>query len=108
LRFDSGGLWTEFAFAAEYLQSIQAKTPMKTLPETLPETLPKTLPKTPESILHLLRDDPTLTATAIAETPGKSRSAILRAGGKLREEGRLRHVGPRKGGHWEIMEKERI
>jgi predicted HTH transcriptional regulator len=84
------------------------KTPMetlpKTLPETLPETLPKTLPKTPESIVSLLRKQPTLTVTALAATLGKSRSAILRAIGKLRVEGRLRHIGPRKGGHWEIME----
>jgi predicted HTH transcriptional regulator len=104
LRFDGNGLWTEFSFAAEYLQSIQAKAPMKTLPETLPETLPKTLPKTPESILRLLREQPTLTVTAMAEILDKSRSAILRAIGKLREEGKLRHVGPQKGGHWEIME----
>jgi predicted HTH transcriptional regulator len=92
LRFDGSGLWTEFAFAAEYLQSIQAKTPMKTLP------------KTPESILDLLRDEPALTVAALAKTLGKSRSAILRAIKKLREEGRLRYVGPQKGGHWEIME----
>jgi predicted HTH transcriptional regulator len=82
VRFDGSGLWTEFAFADGYLHNIQAKTPMKTLP------------KTPESILSLRREHPTLTATAVAATLGKSRSSILRAIRKLREEGRLRYVGP--------------
>lgn len=33
---------------------------------------------------------------------GKSLSAVKRASAKLVREGRLRYVGPRKGGHWEI------
>ncbi|GHU93282.1 winged helix-turn-helix domain-containing protein [Candidatus Desulfovibrio trichonymphae] len=66
----------------------------------------KTLPKTPDGILCLLREKQSLTATAMAESLGKSRSAILRAIRKLCEEGRLRHVGPKKGGHWEVTEHD--
>ena len=77
---------------------------MKTRPETPLEMTPETLPKMPDSIVRLLREQPTLTATAVAGNLGKSRSAILRAIGKLRDEGRLRYVGPKKGGHWELIE----
>ena len=91
-RFDGSGLWTEFAFAAEYLQSVQAKAPMKT---------PM---KTSEQLLTLLRERPMLTLAEAAASLGKSSSAVARAAKKLREEGQLRYVGPQKGGHWEIME----
>jgi ATP-dependent DNA helicase RecG len=92
LRFEANGLWTEFVFAAEYLQSIQTKTPMKT---------PM---KTSAQILTLLREQPTLTLAEAATALGKSHSAVARAAKKLRDEGRLRYVGSQKGGHWEVLE----
>jgi ATP-dependent DNA helicase RecG len=92
LRFESSGLWTEFSFAEAYLQSIQAKTPIETPV------------KTSAQILTLLREQPTLRLVDAAALLGKSHSAVARSAKKMREEGRLRHVGPKKGGHWEIME----
>lgn len=41
----------------------------------------------------------------VANAIGKSKSAVERAAAKLRDEGRLRYVGPAKGGHWEVIEK---
>ena len=67
------------------------------------KTLVKTLVKTPEGMLTILRQQPTLTLAEVAATLGKSTSAVERAARKLREEGRLRHVGPQKGGHWEVL-----
>jgi predicted HTH transcriptional regulator len=54
--------------------------------------------------MSLLREQPTMTVIELAETLEKSRSAILRAIKKLRDDGRLRHIGPAKGGRWEIRE----
>ena len=60
--------------------------------------------KTSAQILNLLREQPRLTLAEAATVLGKSQSAIARSAKKLREEGRLRYVGPQKGGHWKIME----
>jgi len=45
-----------------------------------------------------------LTLAEVAETIGKSLSAVERASAKLVKAGRLKYVGPRQGGHWEVIE----
>ena len=78
----------------------------ETLPgtsETLLETLLETLPETPERILTVLAAHRDWTLPHVSEAIGKSRSAVQRAVNKLVKAGRLRHVGPRKGGHWEVL-----
>lgn len=69
-------------------------------PEKTPE---KTLEKTPDAILMLLKKQPDLTISQLAETLKKSSSAVERALRKLREQGRLRRIGPDKGGTWEVL-----
>ncbi|EIJ35367.1 Fic family protein [Thiothrix nivea] len=78
------------------LRSFEEKTPV--------ETQVKTRVKVPEQILELLQQQPTLTLAEVAGKLGKSVSAIERAAAKLRKEGRLRRVGPIKGGHWEVVQ----
>ena len=63
----------------------------------------KTLGKTLDAILLLLDENPSLSIPEIAEKINKSESAVERAIRKLREEGRLKRIGPAKGGHWEII-----
>ena len=65
----------------------------------------KTLGKTPDAILLLLDENPSLSIPEIAERINKSESAVERAIRKLREEGRLKRIGPAKGGHWKIIEE---
>ncbi len=67
------------------------------------ETQVETQVETRDRIVELLRAHPHLTLAEIAAQLGKSVSAIERASAKLTREGRLRRVGPRKGGHWEVM-----
>lgn len=76
--------------------SFEEKTPV--------ETQVKTRVKVPEQILELLQQQPTLTLAEVAENLGKSVSAIERATAKLRKEGRLKRVGPIKGGHWKVIQ----
>lgn len=92
------GVFVEFMLA-RLLEAIDAagtarKTPVK--------TPVKTLVKTDDQMLVLLRRQPGLTLAEVAAHLGKSISAIERAARKLREAGRLRYVGPQKGGHWEV------
>ena len=64
----------------------------------------KTPGKTPERILSLLTENPTLSIPQLVEEMGKSERAVERAIQKLREENRLKRIGPAKGGHWEVIE----
>jgi ATP-dependent DNA helicase RecG len=45
-----------------------------------------------------------MTLAEVAETIGKSLSAVERASAKLVKAGHLKYVGPRKGGHWVVVE----
>ncbi|MGB3918613.1 Fic family protein [Thiothrix litoralis] len=70
--------------------------------KTLGKTRVKTQVKLAEQILLLLQQQPTITLAEVAETLGKSVSAIERAVAKLRKAGGLQRVGGSKGGYWEI------
>lgn len=98
LRFESNGLWIEFPFASDYLALIRGAPA-----ETLVETPVETPVRTPEGILVILARQPTLTLAEVAHALGKSASAVERAARRLREQGRLRYVGPKKGGRWEVL-----
>lgn len=78
------------------------QTPVKTPVETRVETRAGT----PERILEQFRKNPKLTLVDVAEAIGKSTSSVERACAKLVQRGRITHVGPKKGGHWEILEDQ--
>jgi len=63
----------------------------------------KTPEKTPEKILTLLSLHPNLTVSELAQRIDKSDRAVERAIRKLRESGRLKRIGPDKGGHWHVV-----
>ena len=74
----------------------------KKVGETRVETQVETRVETPDRIIELLRAHPHLTLVEVAARIGKSVSAVERATAKLTSEGRLRRVGPRKDGHWQV------
>jgi ATP-dependent DNA helicase RecG len=45
-----------------------------------------------------------MTLAEVATTIGKSLSAVERASAKLVKTGQLKHIGPQKGGYWEVVE----
>lgn len=59
--------------------------------------------KTPELILKVLSEEPNLTLNEVAERIGKSTRTVERTASALVKTGRLRFVGPRKGGYWEVL-----
>lgn len=101
---DSAGFWVEFPFPPwSEGEAASVKTLVKTPVETRVKTLVKTRAKTPEKILEVLGARPDMTLAELAISIGKSVSAVERASAKLVREGRLRYVGPQKGGHWEVL-----
>ena len=84
---ESAGVWTVFTYADGAQDTTQ---------ETAQET-------TQEKILTALRGEPTLTRKALAERIGLSADGVKYHLGKLKSEGRIRHVGPTKAGKWEVL-----
>ena len=84
------GLWVDFEFPAS-------------IPETPVETPVEMTVETPGKILNFLRANPSATLADVATVIGKSLSTVERASSKLVNAGKLRFVGPRKGGHWEVL-----
>ena len=54
-------------------------------------------------ILEILATDSHCTYDALAEKLGISRRAVTKQISNLRKEGKLRRIGPDKGGHWEVV-----
>lgn len=57
-----------------------------------------------QQLLILLRKQPNLTLAEAAQRIGRSTRTVERLASQLQAAGRLRHIGPNKGGHWEVME----
>ncbi|MCM1142264.1 MAG: putative DNA binding domain-containing protein [Muribaculum sp.] len=56
------------------------------------------------TILEVLRVDPTATMEALSKKLDITKSSVQRRLDSLVKEGRLRHAGPTNGGYWEIIE----
>ncbi len=59
--------------------------------------------KSSEKILGLLKANPRLAARELADLMGITPRAVEKQIAVLRKEGRLRRIGPAKGGHWEVV-----
>ena len=61
--------------------------------------------KSSQKIIEVLTKDSHCTYDSLAEIIGISRRAVTKQIQRLRQSGRLRRVGPDKGGHWEVVER---
>jgi ATP-dependent DNA helicase RecG len=61
---------------------------------------------TQEKILAGLRTEPTLTRKLLAQRLGISEDGVKYHLNKLKTAGKIRHVGPTKGGRWEVVEDQ--
>ena len=52
-----------------------------------------------------IKENPSISHDDLSERLGRARSTIIEQISKLKASGRLRRVGPDKGGHWEVTEK---
>lgn len=59
--------------------------------------------RTADALLELLGRDPEMTLAEVAAAIGRSVRAVEMASAKLVKAGRLRHLGPQKGGRWEVI-----
>jgi ATP-dependent DNA helicase RecG len=67
------------------------------------KTWGKTREKTREKILTLIAADPSISTKELAERIGITPRGIEWQLRQLKQAGRLKRVGPRKGGRWEVI-----
>ena len=72
--------------------------------ENVTDASQKTSQKTSQKIIDLIKEDPYISTTKMAEIIGVDRRNIARNIKKLQEQGVVRRVGPDKGGFWEVIE----
>jgi ATP-dependent DNA helicase RecG len=92
LKVEGEDFWTIFHFPTQ-------QTPVETSVET-PVQIPHS---TSAKILAVLAKQPNATLEEVAAQIGKSLRAVERAASKLVQDGRLRFVGPKKAGRWEVL-----
>lgn len=121
LEFDARDVWVTFPFSREYLAIVtppdhrrdvqrpeagtnaSVETPVETPVQAPVQTPAQSRLRTPERIVAVLSAKPEATLTEVAQLIGKSLRAVERAATTLTKQGRLRFVGPKKGGHWDVL-----
>ena len=66
----------------------------------------KTAQKTTQKILDIINNNPQVTRKELAELVGMTADGIKWNLEKLKKTGKIRRIGPDKGGKWDIIEKE--
>ena len=69
------------------------------------ETPQDTTQKTNQKILELIRNCPQITRAELAKLCEMSSDGVKWQLNNLKSNGKIRRVGPDKGGHWEVIEK---
>lgn len=70
------------------------------------DSVEKTSVKTSVKILEYIRKNPNITIPEIAEKLDKTARTIEMAISTLKKKGKLKRIGPDKGGHWEVIDNE--
>lgn len=108
ITYDPSDLWFEFPFSPEYVRSLAgsaepAGISEKTPRESTAETVVKTVVKTRDRILLMIIQSPAITREALSKETGLSIRGVEWNLSLLKKEGKIRRIGPDKGGHWEVL-----
>lgn len=121
---EPSGVWLVFPFPESYQQALASATPVEMSVKTRVEMSVKTSVemsvktpvkassrkplklrvRTPDRIVELLRANPQMSLAEVSTAIGKSTRTAERWTSRLVAAGRLRFVGPQKGGVWEVLE----
>lgn len=100
LRHEQTGLWVEFRFLPEHRAS--AGQVGDRVGDKVGDKVGEILTGNQQRILSLLRQNPRLSAKALAGEVGISSRKVEENIAKLRALGHLRRIGPAKGGYWTV------
>ncbi len=68
----------------------------------VPVEVGKSSQKSSQKIIELMQSDPAITIADLASSVGVTDRAIKKQIETLKAQGRIRRIGPDKGGHWEV------
>ena len=71
------------------------------------ESSQKSSQKSSHKILELMKQNPAITTTELAQLLNISRRAIAKQTALLKEKGLIRRIGPDKGGRWEVLNDQK-
>jgi ATP-dependent DNA helicase RecG len=91
-------------FVASFERPSAAVEAPKTTKQTTKETPKKHTRNTKELVLKALQAQPDVTAKALALALKLSEASVRHHLRVLQAAQRIRHVGPTKGGHWEVLD----
>jgi ATP-dependent DNA helicase RecG len=94
IDYDPGDLWVEFKFSRAYLAA--------TAVDQGGDTPGKSSGKTPDQIIELVRQDSRISIPEMARSLKVTTRAVEKQLRQLKAAGRVRRIGPAKGGHWEV------
>jgi len=63
-----------------------------------------TTQKSTQKILDLIRENPYVTTQEMADSIGIIRRTVAKHIKSLQEKGKIKRIGPDKGGHWEVID----
>jgi len=66
----------------------------------------KSVEKSVEKITKLMSENPHITQKELSAATGLSRRGVEKNISLLKKEGKIKRIGPAKGGHWQIIEKQ--
>ncbi len=74
--------------------------------KTVEKNVEKTVEKTVEKIISLIKENPKITSKQIEIETKLSRRGVEYNLDKLKKKGKLKRIGPAKGGHWEVIDNK--
>ncbi|MDP8220236.1 MAG: ATP-binding protein [Candidatus Stygibacter frigidus] len=92
ISFDGSGFWLKFT----YKESLSRIAPEMT--EEMSEEMS-------DIIIRILRKNPAMSLKEVAQLVHKSSRTIERTVKKLKKDGKIDRIGPKKGGYWKVIEE---
>ena len=97
--------WPRIDFADEHEGCLFTSTVHRMPVEELKmvSSSPISSSKTEDQMLEMIRQDASVTTSVMGAALGIMKRAVLKQVDKLKAQGRLRRVGPARGGYWEVL-----
>ena len=98
--------WPDIEFSDDRDGCLFTATVHRNAPINAPVNAPINAPEPSLQVqlLNLVRSNPKLSYDKLAALTQKDRTTIMRNMAKLKAQGRLKRIGPAKGGHWQVIE----
>ena len=98
--------WPDIEFSDDRDGCLFTATVHRNAPVNAPVSAPVNAPEPSLQVqlLNLVLSNPHLSYDKLAALTQKDRTTIMRNMAKLKAQGRLKRIGPAKGGHWQVIE----